>query len=145
VDPRGVVETSFSQPQRCYGHCDQPATLRFLNSGEPAVACYTCPAGYVSKVMVYGRRDARETLREFVTMALGGQPIKEEDIRTATRHPWDLDIAGFEMKVAYWTQNYRGSKSTDPNRQTLFVCYECGSTFVKPLTAADTRCANCRG
>ena len=107
------------------------------------MACYTCPAGYVSKVMVYGKGDARTALRTFVTKALGGQTPKDEEIRTATRHPWDLDLPGHEMKVAYWTQNYRGSKSTDPNRRALFVCSECGSTYVKPLMEPGTKCPNC--
>jgi hypothetical protein len=137
------VETSFSQPQKCYGHCEQQATLKFLESGEPTVACYTCPAGYVSKVMVYGKNEARGGLAAFVAKARG-KPVKEEDIRTATRHSWDLGVPGFEMKVAYWTQNYRGSKSEDPNREALFLCSECGSTYVKPLSAPGTKCSDCR-
>jgi hypothetical protein len=145
VDAKRVVESSFSQPQKCYGHCDQTAVLRFLESGDPAVACYACPAGYVSKVMVYGKKDAAGTLRAFVTKAFGGRLIKDEEVRTATRHPWDLAVEGFEMKVAYWTQNYRGSKSTDPNRPGLFICSNCGSTYVKPVNEAGTLCARCRG
>jgi len=144
VDVKQLVEATFSQPQKCYGHCEQPATLRFLDSGESAVACYACPAGYISKVMVYGKKDAREKLTSFVTKAIGNLPLKGEDIRTATRHSWDLDVTGFEMKVAYWTQNYRGSKSENPNRPALFICSNCGSLYVKPITATGTLCANCR-
>ena len=143
VDAKGVVEAAFSQPQKCYGHCEQPATLRFLESGEPTVACYACPAGYVSKMMVYGRNDAREGLKAYVTKARG-KPVKDEEIRTATRHSWDLDVPGFEMRVAYWTQNYRGSKSEDPNREALFICSECGTTYVKPMSSLGTKCPNCR-
>ena len=142
MEARRVVESSFSQPQKCYGHCDQQATLRFLDSGEPLVACYACPAGYVSKVMVYGEGDARRRLREFVTAALG-RPLGDEEIRTATRHPWDLGVPGFEMKAAYWTQNYRGSKSSDPERQALFTCSGCGSAYVKPVTRPGSLCHNC--
>lgn len=143
VDARRLVKSSFSQPQRCYGHCDKQANLRFLDTGEPALACYVCPAGYVSKVMAYGKSDARGALSAFLTKALG-QHVGEGAIRSATRHPWELGVRGFEMKVAYWTQNYRGSKSDDPNRRALFVCSECGSAYVKPLTGPGTKCEGCR-
>jgi hypothetical protein len=144
MDARHVVEKAFSQSQKCYHHCDQPATLRFLNSGEPLVACYACPTGYVSKVMVYGHRDVDKTMREFLANALGGRPLREDEVRTATRHPWDLAIRDFEMSVAYWTQNYRGSKSEDPHRPALFICSNCNSTYVKPLSMPGTMCPNCR-
>lgn len=144
METRRLVESLFSQPQRCYGHCDQQAGLRLLKSDEPILACYVCPGGYVSRVMAYGKIDAAKKLRDFVGAAMGGQPLKEEDIRRATRHSWDLAIPGLEMKVAYWTQNYRGSKSADPDRPGLFLCSRCGSTFVKPLTEQGTLCSECR-
>lgn len=143
MDLRQVVESSLSEPQKCYGHCDQQANMRFLSSGEPLVACYACPAGYVSKIIAYGKKEADSALRAYVTKALGGRPLKEEEIRTATRYPWDLGLQGAEMKVAYWTQNYRASKSEDPNRQALFLCSDCGSPFLKLLTESRTKCSNC--
>ncbi len=144
MDTKRVVEAAFSEPQKCYGHCDQSATLRFLNSGEPLVACYACPSGYVSRVMAYGHKDTSERLREFLSGALGGSlSPKDSDLRNATRHPWDLGLADAEMKVAYWTQNYRASKSNDPDRPALFVCSNCGSTYVKPVSKGGTKCPAC--
>jgi len=143
VDPKSVLEAAFSQPQKCAGHCDQQATLRFLRSDEPLIACYSCPAGYVSKVMAYGPEASEEVLRRFLTEAMGSRLLREDEIRTATRHPWDSGVAGFEIKAAYWNQNYRSSKSSDPDRQALFVCANCGSTYVKPLSEPGTTCANC--
>lgn len=138
-----LVERTFSQPQKCSGHCGQEATLRFLGSDEPLMACYACPTGYVSKAMAYGLRDPREVLREFLAKAMGGRSPRDDEIRTATRHPWDFGVADLELKGAYWTQNYRSSKSDDPDRQALFVCSNCGSAYAKQLSAPGTTCGNC--
>ena len=143
MELRQLVESAFSQPQKCSGHCDQPARFRFLGSGEPTVACYACPAGYVSKVMIYGHRSPDQALLGFLTKAMGTGATKEDEIRTATRHPWDLGAPGVELKVAYWNQNYRSSKSSDPTRQAIFLCSNCGSAYLKPLSAPGTRCAIC--
>jgi hypothetical protein len=144
MDTRRLVEAVSSQPQKCSGHCDQQANLRFLTSVEPLVTCYCCPGGYVSKLMVYGPDAPGATLRDFLTKATGGRPPKEEEIRVATRHSWDSGLAGQDVKAAYWSQNYRGSKSGDPAREALFLCTNCGSAYVKPLSAPGTTCPNCR-
>lgn len=106
------------------------------------VACFSCPGGYVSKIMVYEPKMPGDVLREFLRKAMGKSPSGDE-IRTATRYPWDSGVADFEMKAAYWTQNYRSSKSSDPDRRALFVCSNCGSTYLKPMSAPGTTCSNC--
>ncbi|MDV3292994.1 MAG: hypothetical protein LYZ70_01845 [Nitrososphaerales archaeon] len=144
MDIKQVVSAAFSQPQRCYGHCDQNATFRFLTDGEPLLACYACPRGYVSKVMAYGGQNTAEGLRNFLGTAFEGRtPIREDDLRVAKRHPWDLGIAGAELNVTYWTQNYRSSKSNDPDRPALFLCSKCGSAYVKPISGSGTLCPSC--
>lgn len=143
MDPRHLVEMAFSQPQKCAGHCNQQASLKFIGTGEPTLACYACPTGYVSKVMVYSPLAPDGILRKFLAEAMDGRVPKEDEIRTATRHSWDLGTDGVEMKVAYWTQNYRSSKSDSADRPALFLCSNCGSPYVKPLSATRTTCGNC--
>ena len=52
--------------------------------------------------------------------------MREEDVRIASRYPWDLGITTGDgaksMMVAYWTQNYRRTKSEDADRDALFLC-----------------------
>ncbi|MDV3278489.1 MAG: hypothetical protein LYZ69_08515 [Nitrososphaerales archaeon] len=141
-----VVAAVFSEPQRCYGHCEQPATFRLLESDDVAIACYACPGGYVSKVMVYGRSPTLERLRSFLLGALGeGADVSDDDLRVATRHPWDLKASGEDITASYWTQNYRRTKSEDPDRRALFICSRCGSLFRRSLSAAESLCQNCAG
>ncbi len=65
MDVKQIVGAAFSQPQKCYGHCEQNATLRFLTDGEPLLACYACPTGYVSKVMAYGGQNTAVATSRF--------------------------------------------------------------------------------
>lgn len=134
----------FSEPQNCYGHCDQPATLKVLESDGDVIACYACPAGYVSRVMVYGGRRTMPHLKAYLLDVLGeGADVKDADLRLATRHSWDLGVPDAEMVASYWTQNYRRAKSDDPDRIGLFVCAKCGSPFSKPMSSARKTCSGC--
>ena len=145
VDTSRLVEAALSGTQKCRGHCDQQASLRFLSKGETLVAASACPAGYVSRLMAYGPSSAGDTLRELLKETLGGLPVKEGDIRVATRHAWDLGIAGAELRAAYWTQNYRASEIKEADRPALFLCSSCGSAYVKQLSASGSRCPSCTG
>ncbi len=102
-------------------------------------------AGYVSRVMTYGKEADTLQFKTFITNTIGSMgTVQDEDIRVATRHQWDSpDLAG-DVKVAYWTQNYRRTKSDDPNRGALFLCGNCNSFFVQPLGSRSALCTNCR-
>lgn len=144
MDIAKVIAVSFSEPQKCYGHCEEKASLRFLRSDDVVIACYACPAGYVSKVMAYGANPTREALRTFLSEALSeGAPLADEDLRVATRHVWDLRTANADISASYWTQNYRRGKSDDPDRRALFSCARCGALFAQPVSSKKSLCAVC--
>lgn len=146
MDIMALVVSKFGEPQKCYGHCDKPATLKVLKSDGYLIACQACPAGYVSRVTAYGSGRTLPYLKAYLVDVLGeGADLKDVDLRTATRHPWDLGVPGAELTASYWTQNYRRTKSDDPNRIGLFVCARCGSPFSQAISSAGTMCSKCSG
>jgi len=137
----------FEEPQKCYGHCDQPSTLRILKENGTLIAGMVCHAGYVSRIIAYSRELDLASFKSFISESLGGSlKLFDEDLRTATRFSWDLGIEGEEevVKVAYWTQNYRRSKTEAPDRQALFGCANCGKLYVQSINSRSVLCANCR-
>jgi hypothetical protein len=144
------VAAQFDEPQKCYGHCDQPATLKILGEkGGMLLATMACHAGYVSRIMAYGTQIDLPVFRSFISDSLGGSiRLTDDDLRTATRFSWDLGMSGQGadevVKVAYWTQNYRGSKSEATDRQALFACANCGSLYIQHVSAKSVLCPNCK-
>src|SRR5438445_6306455 len=144
MDLKILLEQNLGEPTTCYGHCNQPSSFEVL-SDQPLMACHHCMAGYVSRIMVYGATIDLPRFKSFIANAIGDTgTIHEEDVRVATRHRWDFPALTEEVKVAYWTQNYRRSKNDDPNRSALFLCGKCGSLFLQPLSGKSVLCANCR-
>jgi len=142
-----IIEERFFEPQKC-GHCGALANPRFLRRGNEPVVALACPPGYVSRVIAYSQGDNRSTVRSLVGEALGsGGDLSDEDVRTATRYAWDLGIEdkaeGAVFGAAYWTQNYRRTKSDVPDRNAVFVCGRCGSLFAQPISSSATLCASC--
>src|SRR5712692_8645393 len=127
MDLKASLEQKFAEPVTCYGHCTQPSSFSVV-SDQPLVACYHCMAGYASRIMAYGIEVDVSEFKTYIEKTIGSLgTVQDEDIRVATRHPWDApDLAG-DVRVAYWTQNYRRTKVDDPSRAALFVCGNCGS------------------
>ncbi len=145
---RSIIAERFAEPSKCHGHCDQPAGLRFLSDGAETVTVTACSKGYVSRVAVYGLGDNAGTLKSLVRSALGPSgDLRDEDVRTATRYAWDLGFQGrtepVVFRVAYWTQNYRRTKSDDPNRKAVFSCGNCSSLFLQPISSTGVLCPAC--
>lgn len=135
-----IVENYLTTKGKCYGHCDGKTELVFLEKGERTISCMVCPGGYVSRLVLYGHElDVGEFLG-YIKEKLGQSgDVSAYDIRTATRHPWDLGTdagVGGENVImeAYWTQNYRRTKSEDPTRDAIFLCRECNSLYLSPVS-----------
>lgn len=149
MDIRSVVADRYGQLEKCYGHCDQPATLKFLNAeGTPVITGYSCHQAYLSRIIIYSDsldlHESRDTIAELVGK---DQEVKEEDVRLASRYPWDFEITTGDgrrsMMVAYWTQNYRRTKSEDPERSALFLCESCRTVFPHALGGKQVLCPDC--
>ena len=145
---RKLIEEKLDEPTTCYGHCEQQSRLRFVGDGE-LTGVFVCPSGYVSRIVRYGDEIDVPKFKSFLENAVGSSlDIQSEDIRTATRYSWDFGIESDKeriLKEAYWTQNYRRTKSGDPDRSALFLCTNCNKNFlVQPVTSKPSLCERCR-
>ena len=94
MDIRSVVADRYGQLEKCYGHCDQPATLKFLNTeGTPVITGYSCHQAYLSRIIIYSDSlDLHESLDTIAELVGKDQEVKEDDVRLASRYPWDFEI-----------------------------------------------------
>ena len=140
MDSLQIIENYLKSDGRWYGHCEGRAEMVFLEKGRRTVSCMACPGGYVSRIVMYAPEVDPADLQEFLAVRAGALgPVSEEEIRVATRHPWDLGIEGqvkedVAIRQAYWTQNYRKTKADNPSRNALFLCRDCSELFVSPLS-----------
>jgi hypothetical protein len=144
---RGLVEEKLNEPTTCYGHCEQQSRLKFIGDGE-LTGVFACPSGYVSRIVRYGDEINVSKFKSFLENAVESRlEIQSEDIRTASRYSWDLGIESGKERIlreAYWTQNYRRTKSGDPDRSALFLCTNCNENFlVQPVTSKSSLCERC--
>ncbi|MBX8643736.1 MAG: hypothetical protein KIY12_03315, partial [Thermoplasmata archaeon] len=142
-----AIRLKLSSDTACYGHCSGPARHYFLR--RPDIACFACGGGYISRIVMYGMGADAAALRQFIESISGGAiDVRDEDIRIATRHPWEMGLEGRStgekvMTEAYWNQNYRRGKSDDASRIALFRCTACGSPFTQRFDTASPRCGAC--
>jgi hypothetical protein len=147
---RAIVAENYDELEKCYGHCEQPANLKFLNNEEdPVVTGYSCHAAYLSRIIIYSHSLTLQQSVDMISRLVGpNYEVKEDDVRLASRYPWDLGISSGKpekmMTVAYWTQNYRRTKSEDPNRIAIFLCVNCNSIFSQQLSERNVLCTDCR-
>lgn len=142
MDRKSLVGKYLSAESKCYGHCSGSTDVKFIEEGERLVACMSCPGGYVSRIIMYGDEVDAGAFREYIISKAGeiGE-VTDDDIRVATRHPWDLGAEGpgggdVSVREAYWTQNYRRTKSEDASRKALFLCGGCGELYVSGIDGA---------
>lgn len=150
MDLRTLVTERYDQLEKCYGHCEEPATSKFLNSeADPVITGYSCHAAYLSRIIIYSESLSLDDSVRMITDLLGGlYEVKEDDVRIASRYAWDLGSPSSEdasrlMTVAYWTQNYRRTKSEDPHRAAMFLCEKCSAIFQQRASDTHVLCADC--
>lgn len=144
-----AIGSRLSGSTPCYGHCKSEARHHMIDGEGGRIACFSCSTGYVSRIVMYSKDSCAESLKSFVSKAVkGAMDIREEDIRVATRHPWEMGLEedaapDVILREAYWTQYYRRTKSDDPARTALFRCTSCGTLFTQPLNSDHSVCAGC--
>jgi len=146
MDLDRLVREKLNGRSECSGHCQQRSELKLLRQGGMTIGCYSCPSGYVTCLIQYGRVLDLQAFKVFLSTIQ--DDVTDEDIRVATRYNWDLAITnqsdGPVVREAYWRQSYRRTKSEDQQRTALFTCTNCDYLYHQPLSNLDTLCLNCR-
>ena len=93
MDLEKLVKERLNGRCKCAGHCQELSALKFLPQKGMMIGCYTCPSGYVSLLVQYGRELDLHAFKTFLSSLLQGD-VADEDIRIATRYNWDLGIEG---------------------------------------------------
>lgn len=144
-----VTQRLVSQ-YKCYGHCDSTAKHVFLSPQNDLKAAIVCPQGYVSRLIAYSYKPIDQRgLLSYIEGVAPELDVRLEDIRLATRHPWDLgveaesDVNPSTVYQAYWTQNYRRTKSDASDRLALFMCDSCGRLFAQKISSTKSKCQKC--
>ncbi len=141
-----IARSALAVTTKCQ-HCGGQATTEYLDGGS--IGLHVCPGRYVSRIIGYGRQLDTGRFKGFVQEAAQGtQDVEERDIRVASRYAWDLGLAresnDLVLREMYWTQNYRRTKSEDPDRAALFLCANRDSFFVQPVNGSERLCGRCR-
>lgn len=143
---KNIARSLLAATAKC-SHCGRQAKLDYIEDGS--VGVHVCPDRYVSRIIAYERQPDPDGFRKFVQKAAKGmQEVEGSDIRVARRYAWDLGLKSksndLVLTETYWTQNYRRTKSEDPDRLALFLCANGDSFFVQRLYAKEKLCDGCR-
>ncbi len=146
MDLEVLVKERLSGLSRCAGHCEEPSSLKLLQQKGMMIGCYTCPSGYVSLIVQYGKELDIHAFKVFLS-SLPQSNVADEDIRIGTRYTWDLGIEGesddLVLREAYWRQSYRRTKNDDPFRMALFLCPKCNAFYSKKIPDKNRFCPRC--
>jgi hypothetical protein len=146
MDLERLVKERLNVRANCSGHCQEPYELKILPQEEMMIGCYTCPSGYVSLMVHYGKQLDLNAFKTFLSSLLEDK-VADEDVRVATRYNWDLGIEGEPkgtvLREAYWRQSYRRTKSDDPHRVALFQCTKCSSFYRQQISDKNRLCPRC--
>jgi len=134
---------------RCYRHCQNQAQFVSLESkADGIVGGYICPGNYASRVVYFSLHPDREWFEGFLKDQAGNL-VKSKDIRSATRHGWELGgLAESEiLKVSdngvrqfYWTL-YPATE--EEKTKGAFRCGKCGRLYVKQFSNDSKVCPDC--
>jgi hypothetical protein len=141
---------------KCYRHCTDRAILEPLaEASDSFVGGYTCPGGYVSRVVYVAAEPDAQWFKRFLSEQVGDSRVRNKDLRFATRHGWELGreaekeigelrASGRGIRQYYWVF-YPGNEQE--KQVGTFLCAKdlggCGKLFTQPIAAAERLCPRC--
>jgi hypothetical protein len=134
---------------KCYRHCQNEAKFLPLSSDKPGIlGGYFCPGNYASRVVYFSLDPDQDWFENFLRKRVGDR-VRTRDIRSATRHGWELGgnaeteitkVSSDGVKQLYWTA-YPANE--EEKNSGAFRCEKCGSLFVKSFTDGTKTCPVC--
>ena len=92
------VQKYLILPGQCYRHCSSPTSfMQLLKEEERIAGAYVCPSGSVSRIVYFDTNSDVTSLKNLLSLHLVDIPIRDEEIRVATRHGWELGIDPVKM------------------------------------------------
>jgi thiol-disulfide isomerase/thioredoxin len=141
----------------CRRHCNQPTNfVELKHESDGVVGAYVCPDGYISRVVYFSVTPDLEWFKKFIRSQVSGTIFRDRDVRTATRHGWELgDEAQAELREisptcwleeAYWVVY---PQSEAEKTQGIFLCSDqkkgkgCGKLFIQKIDSENKLCPDC--
>ena len=85
------VEDHLSFTGKCFRHCDKPTSMKVISQDSTHVlGAYTCPDGFVSQIVYFSQRPDLNWFNSTISNQVGPENFTTNDVRTATRHGWEL-------------------------------------------------------
>jgi hypothetical protein len=134
---------------KCYRHCQEPAKFESLKIDRPGiVGGYFCPGNYSSRIVYFSLEPDSEWFENFLKER-ADELVRSRDIRSATRHGWELGgnaeneikkISNKGLRQYYWTFY---PASDEEKTKGAFRCENCGGVFVKGFSDGTKLCTRC--
>jgi hypothetical protein len=132
----------------CSGHCKSPTRFSpVLDEPDRTVGLYLCPESYVSRGVYFSEKPDQSWFERYLREDMGGERVRQRDIRKATRHGPELgrdaeeealELFGSKGLTEYYWTFY--PRSAEENASGTFVCARCGKFFVKPFSSKLSIC-----
>jgi len=144
---------------KCFRHCEKPTAMKVVSHGSNRlVGAYVCPDGFVSQVVYFSTQPDREWFRRTLSDQVGSENVSDRDIRTASRHGWELAEGAQEafksnfgaaavIHETYWT---RYPKTEEQKQQAVSLCVGdgtkagCMKLFMHNRNSVERLCTSCK-
>jgi hypothetical protein len=154
------VQSYLTFAGKCFRHCDKQTHMRIIKqTSSRIIGAYVCPEAFVSQVVYFtAAKPDLKWFRELIARQIGTQYVTKRDVRTASRHGWELGgearlelekKIGPEGKITeiYWS---RYPKTQREKQQAVSLCIGdsktpgCGRLFVHSKATSPLLCDKCK-
>jgi hypothetical protein len=153
------VEQYLTFTGKCFRHCNKPTSMKaILRDPIRYLGAYICPDGYVSQVVYFSQKPDLAWFMDTITSQVGTENFRSSDVRTATRHGWELGRDALQtlqtqlgtkpsITEVYWT---RYPKTEAEKKIGISLCTGnidrsgCLRLFPHDVNKAERLCPVCR-